>query len=58
MIAALLILAGIVVLIVVCCCKVSGQCSRQIEKKDPCDSCVRWDECNGVDESCPCREGG
>ena len=20
---------------------------------DPCDTCVRWGECNGVDEECP-----
>lgn len=23
--------------------------------KDHCEQCVRWSECNGVDESCPWR---
>lgn len=26
------------------------------EKADPCDKCVRWSECNGVDEDCPLLE--
>lgn len=25
-------------------------------KEDPCESCLRWDECNGVDEKCPGRD--
>ena len=25
------------------------------EKDDPCDTCPRWSECNGVDEECPRR---
>lgn len=24
-------------------------------KEDPCTSCLRWSECNGVDEGCPFR---
>ena len=23
------------------------------ERESPCDSCLRWAECNGVDEQCP-----
>ena len=46
--AALFVMAA-----VMACCKVSGDCSRQEEKKNPCASCVRWFECNGVDEDCP-----
>ena len=36
-------------------CKVSGDKSRQEEKKNPCSTCLRWDECNGVDEQCPLK---
>ena len=25
-------------------------------KPDPCDTCVRWSECNGVDDDCPRKE--
>ena len=25
------------------------------EKEDPCIRCLRWSECNGVDEDCPWR---
>lgn len=24
-------------------------------KEDPCETCLRWPECNGVDEECPLR---
>lgn len=27
-----------------------------IDHKEPCETCVRWDECNGVDENCPLRK--
>ena len=30
-------------------------------KEDPCETCLRWPECNGVDEDCPpagCEIGG
>ena len=23
------------------------------EKEDPCETCLRWPECNGVDPDCP-----
>ena len=23
---------------------------------DPCDTCLRWSECNGVDTDCPLKE--
>jgi hypothetical protein len=26
---------------------------KEQEKKDPCESCLRWSECNGVDDDCP-----
>lgn len=42
-------------LVIAACCKVSGDCSRQEEQEDPCDKCLRWSECNGVDEDCPWR---
>lgn len=25
-------------------------------EEDPCETCVRWEECNGVDECCPWKE--
>ena len=25
------------------------------EQEDPCDYCLRWDECSGVDNTCPRR---
>lgn len=25
-------------------------------KPDPCDTCVRWSECNGVDDECPRKD--
>lgn len=47
---------GLVVsMVILVCCKVSGDCSRQREKEEPCETCVRWEECNGVDDDCPIR---
>lgn len=54
MIIAILIAMVLVTLIVLARCKVSGDCARK-EEKNPCDSCLRWSECNGVDEDCPWR---
>lgn len=51
------------------CIKMSGDLSREEEKRQfhelckekeqesPCESCLRWGECNGVDEECPRRDG-
>lgn len=54
------LLVAVVLLIVLACCKVSGDCAREEErlaaKEDPCESCLRWSECNGVDEQCPHRK--
>lgn len=57
---AVLFFSVFVIVPVIACCKVSGQCSREEENhpvsdspaSSPCDSCLRWPECNGVDESC------
>lgn len=27
-----------------------------MKENDPCETCLRWYECNGVDESCPLKE--
>ena len=27
----------------------------QKQKGNPCETCLRWDECNGTDERCPYR---
>ena len=29
---------------------------RRKKKENPCESCLRWDECNGVDRECPLRK--
>lgn len=31
---------------------------KRKEAEDPCDKCLRWSECNGVDEACPVRKPG
>ena len=54
MIVILIVIAVLLVATVFACLKVSGDCSRQ-EEEHPCQSCVRWEECNGVDEQCPRR---
>lgn len=59
------LLVAVVLLIMLACCKVSGDCARAEEMlearmaamKDPCETCLRWSECNGVDEQCPHRKG-
>lgn len=51
-----IIVCGLIAaLIIVASCKVSGDCTRQEEQEDPCLLCLRWPECNGVDEDCPLR---
>jgi len=32
-----------------------GKPEGKNEQEDPCDTCVRWSECNGVDKECPRR---
>jgi hypothetical protein len=47
------LLVGIgAVAVTLACCKVSAKVEAQ---EDPCDSCLRWSECNGVDGECPWR---
>ena len=33
-----------------------GKAKKETTKTDPCDTCLRWDECQGVDEACPIRK--
>ena len=49
---ALLLLTAMVVW---ACCKVSADCTREEEEEHPCANCLRWSECNGVDDDCPIR---
>ena len=49
------VLAVLAMVLVMACCRVAGEDSRRVEENDPCDSCLRWGECNGVDENCPWR---
>ena len=55
MMAMMIVLSVICLAVVLACCKVSGDCARLEEQAHPCDTCVRWSECNGVDENCPRR---
>lgn len=32
------------------------QDSRLKKQETPCATCVRWEECNGVDDDCPMRK--
>lgn len=48
--------AVIITVILYASCWQSGTISRQEEEKYPCETCVRWTECNGVDEECPWRK--
>lgn len=27
----------------------------EVIEEDPCDTCLRWSECNGVDDGCPLK---
>ena len=29
---------------------------EQSDEKEPCATCLRWSECNGVDDDCPLRK--
>ena len=34
-----------------------SDCEKETQEADePCESCLRWSECNGVDEQCPHRK--
>lgn len=52
----ILLVAGVIALIASKALMVSKD--NQEEKEDPCDSCLRWSECNGVDKACPVRKPG
>lgn len=55
----LVIVAG-VLLAILSCCKVAGHATekeRQAQRKNPCETCLRWEECNGVDDQCPHKKG-
>lgn len=52
---AITLVAAFVIIAVLACCKVSSECSGMEEQRQPCSSCPRWEECNGVDEMCPWR---
>ncbi len=55
LIGLLLVAVFAVPVVILACCKVSGKCAREEEREDPCHDCLRWDECNGVDDGCPRR---
>ena len=48
---------GFAVLCIVSAMSISGDESREEEQRDPCRTCNRWWECNGVDvDICPLWE--
>ena len=60
-------LVAVALLGLLACCNVSGYWSRkeqeeQQEQKQkaqqasPCETCLRWGECNGIDKQCPHRK--
>lgn len=54
--------AGLAVAVMYSCLVVSSRESRKEEnrKGQPCvhcETCNRWDECNGVDPECPWKKG-
>lgn len=36
----------------------SRDASYEVIEEDPCETCLRWDECNGVDDGCPLKNKG
>lgn len=30
----------------------------EVIEEDPCETCLRWEECNGVDDGCPLKNKG
>lgn len=60
--AAFVAALGVVLLDLLIYSNVAGDdATSEQEKKqphdEPCETCVRWSECNGVDEQCPRRKG-
>ena len=51
------VFCGVTITVILAACSVSGEESRKEEKRDPCMTCPRWWECNGVDQdNCPLWE--
>ena len=54
LIYALIILTVAALMVIAASMRVSSIESRKEEAENPCCTCLRWEECNGVDaESCP-----
>lgn len=53
LVIVLVAILAIAVVAVWACLRMSGNLSRQEEQEEPCNNCLRWEECNGVDETCP-----
>lgn len=50
-----LVLLAVLVAALVILEKVTKREAKENTAKDYCEHCVRWSECNGVDEDCPRR---
>lgn len=62
MVALLLVLAAMVGLMFWVLCRAAKEefkddshPPQEKAAEDPCERCLRWSECEGVDESCPVR---
>lgn len=57
----LVLFVVIALMLVLDCCRTSGICaeeeSRAAAQQNPCETCLRWEECNGVDKECPLCNG-
>ena len=51
----ILLVAGVIVFLAAKAVQISHQ-KQEEQKEDPCDRCLRWPECNGVDEDCPIKK--
>ena len=57
----LVFFVGFTLLLVLACVKtleISAEEERHAAaQQSPCETCLRWDECNGVDKECPLCNG-
>lgn len=51
----LLIALAVTVVLFLAAIKMAGTQQKHEMQEDPCETCLRWEECNGVDENCPWR---
>lgn len=55
-----LVIAALVLLGLMAYCEAENDIAeeekeKQAERVNPCDTCLRWFECNGIDDDCPIK---